>query len=102
MLRVALLVAVVACAKDSGGASCRLGSTCEEYSAAKPEAQHDCEVLKGQWATAACPTEKLIGTCTTSTDNKRRYYGHGTEGYSMGDAVANCEHEFHGTWSEAK
>ena len=101
MVRVVLLLALVACSKD-GGPSCRIGSTCEEFSAAKPEAQHDCEAVKGQWVKAACPTDNLVGTCTTSAGEKRLYYGGGTDAYTPDNAAANCEHELHGTWAVKK
>ncbi|MBX3201036.1 MAG: hypothetical protein KF894_23045 [Labilithrix sp.] len=118
-----MVVALVACDRsaassgdDGGGATRaqapgRLGScdrapttgTCSEYAGAYL-AQNEvlltssCSRLGGTFVYAECPNTSVVGACTLSTGEVRKFYGTGASAYEPERARQECESSFNGAW----
>src|SRR5262245_43894654 len=101
LLVLAPFVFAAACGNSSSGGNCKLGNVCEEYAASADlaAAEKDCKSLTGEWSKGTCSSSDLVGTCVTAQNQTRKYYSAGPNGYTKDNASANCEHEFHGTWT---
>jgi hypothetical protein len=127
--RTALLVALVAthatcsrCSSDdsSGVASSdaavittsRIGSCdrvpamslCSEYSGgylAQNEAvlSSTCGKLGGAFVSAECPNTNVLGSCTLSTGEVRKFYASGKVAYDAPRAQKECEGSYRGKWA---
>ncbi|MBX3212293.1 MAG: hypothetical protein KF850_09695 [Labilithrix sp.] len=119
-----MVAALVACDRsaassgddDGGGATRaqspgRVGScdrasttgTCSEYAGAYL-AQNEvlltssCSKLGGTFVYAECPNTSVVGACTLSTGEVRKFYGTGASAYEPERARQECESSFHGGW----
>lgn len=119
-----MLIALIACERapaasgqDAGGTSqleaggrigsCDRGSltgTCSEYAGAYL-AQNEilltssCAKLGGTFVYAECPNTSVIGACTLSTSEIRKFYGTGASAYAPEQAQKECETSFRGSWT---
>lgn len=121
---VALLVAHGAshCSKEDAGAAeagrpapaapSRVGScdrvpamsTCSEYAGgylAQNEAvlSSGCGKLGGTFVAAECPNTAVLGSCTLSTTEVRKFYASGNVAYDATRAQKECEGSYRGKWS---
>jgi hypothetical protein len=61
--------------------------------------QSMCEAANGTYANGgACPTENLVGSCTISGGQVRRYYSTGQLAYQAANAQSDCTTLYSGTW----
>jgi hypothetical protein len=121
---IAFLVALAACKGSSSSSSgtsaagdggppppTRTGScdrvpatgTCSEYDGAylaKNEGlvTSTCAKLGGTFVWAECPNTSVVGACTLSTSEVRKFYGTGGAAYEPDRARTECERTFHGSW----
>lgn len=115
-----VVVGLVACTKsppagesDAGprGSALRVGScdrassvgTCSEYGSsylAENEllVKTSCTKLGGTFVDAECPNTSVVGGCTLSSGEIRKYYGTGASAYDADRARGECVSTFHGTW----
>jgi hypothetical protein len=119
-----MLVVLTACDRSStskdigGGASeagapnfARMGScdrasatgTCSEYSAQyltqnELLVRTSCARLNGTFVHAECPNTSVVGACTLSSGEVRKFYGTGANAYQPSRARAECETSFRGAW----
>jgi hypothetical protein len=78
-------------------------SVCSEYSAAylgTNEAVHRaaCAKLAGTFALGECPNTSVLGTCTLSTGEARKFYAGGAAAYDAVSAEKACG-GYAGTWA---
>lgn len=77
--------------------------TCSEYTGTYL-AQNEvlltstCAKLGGTWVYAECPNTSVVGKCTLSTTEVRKFYGTGAASYEPDKAKTECETSFRGTW----
>lgn len=100
---------------DGGGAlragpsrigSCDRGQstgTCSEYAGTYLEQNQllltsSCSKLGGTFVYAECPNTSVVGACTLSTTEVRKFYGTGAAAYEADRAKSECEKSFRGTW----
>ncbi|HEY0252256.1 MAG TPA: hypothetical protein VGC41_12060 [Kofleriaceae bacterium] len=100
-MRYLAFALLVACSGKETGGHCTLGNACEDYGE-QDLAGHekDCKQLTGTWAKGSCPSADRIGTCTTEKNVQRSYYKGGANAFTLDQAEASCEHEFHGTFKK--
>lgn len=77
--------------------------TCSEYASeylAANEAlvKSSCTKLGGTFVDAPCPNTSVVGACTLSSGEVRKYYGTGASAYDAARARAECIGTFHGEW----
>lgn len=86
--------------------SCDRGSstgTCSEY-AGTYLAQNEllltssCSRLGGTFVYAECPNTSVVGACTLSTGEIRKFYGTGASAYDAERARKECETSYRGSW----
>lgn len=86
--------------------SCDRGSstgTCSEY-AGTYLAQNEllltssCAKLGGTFVYAECPNTSVVGACTLSTSEIRKFYGTGASAYDAERARKECETSYRGSW----
>lgn len=118
---VLALVALVACTKSSPSNeadassgvssqartwSCDRASsvgTCSEYgreyvSQNEVLVKSSCARLGGALVEADCPNTSVVGACTLSSGEIRKYYGTGSSAYDVDRARTECATTFHGAW----
>lgn len=77
--------------------------TCSEY-AGKYLADNEvlftssCSKLGGTWVYAECPNTSVIGACTLSTSEVRKFYGAGAAAWDPERARSECVGSFGGSW----
>ncbi|HVJ94617.1 MAG TPA: hypothetical protein VM580_32750 [Labilithrix sp.] len=89
-----------------GVASCDRGQsmgTCSEYGRTYLAANElllksSCGKLGGTFVHAECPNTSVVGSCTLSTGEVRKFYGTGSNAYVPERARSECETSFRGTW----
>ncbi len=105
-IAIAIVLALAACKGKSETvtrASCQASASCEDYDSKTASyidgRKKECASVKGTWATAACPTENLLGSCkeTTATWTRTRNYYVGG-GADIAKTKAECG--AYGTWIE--
>jgi len=79
-------------------------STCSEYSGgylAQNEAvlSAGCARLGGTFVAAECPNTSVLGSCTLSTTEVRKFYASGNVAYDAARAQKECEGSYRGRWS---
>ena len=79
-------------------------SVCSEYSGsylAQNEAviSSGCAKLGGAFVGAECPNTAVLGSCTLSTTEVRKFYASGGAAYDAARAQKECEGSYRGTWS---
>jgi hypothetical protein len=79
-------------------------SLCSEYSGgylAQNEAviTSQCGKLAGTFVYAECPNTAVLGSCTLSTGEVRKFYASGAQAYDGPRAQKECEGPYKGTWS---
>ena len=87
--------------------SCDRGSltgTCSEYGGtylAENEIllTSSCAKLGGTFVYAECPNTSVIGGCTLSTGEIRKFYGTGSSAYTVDRAQNECVSSYRGTWT---
>ncbi len=87
--------------------SCDRGSltgTCSEYGGtylAQNEVllTSSCAKLGGTFVYAECPNTSVIGGCTLSTGEVRKFYGTGASAYTAEQAQNECVSSYRGTWT---
>ena len=87
--------------------SCDRGSltgTCSEYAGAYLSQNEilltsSCAKLGGVFVYAECPNTSVVGACTLSTSEVRKFYGTGNSAYTAEQAQKECETSFLGTWA---
>lgn len=97
---------------DSSVATARLGScdrvtsmsVCSEYAGSylsRNEAvlASGCKKLGGAFVVAECPNTNVLGSCTLSTTEIRKYYASGGTAYDPTRARTECETSYRGAWS---
>jgi hypothetical protein len=57
-----------------------------------------CGKLGGTFVYAECPNTSVVGACTLSTGEVRKFYATGASGYEPDRARKECESSFHGSW----
>jgi len=78
--------------------------TCSEYIGAYL-AQNEilltssCARLGGTFVYAECPNTSVIGACTLSTGEVRKFYGTGASAYDSERAQKECATSYHGAWT---
>jgi hypothetical protein len=77
--------------------------TCSEYGGtylAQNEilVKSSCAKLGGTWVAAECPNTSVVGGCTLSSGEVRKYYGTGTSAYDVDRAKSECATTLHGSW----
>ncbi|HEX4451326.1 MAG TPA: hypothetical protein VH143_10675 [Kofleriaceae bacterium] len=104
MIRALLLatVALAGCKQNAEGYSCWMGKACEDYATDLPLHEKACKAIAAEWEKHACPSDNVVGTCTTAAHQARIYYGGAQSAYTSDSASSACEHELHGTWTSAK
>ncbi len=58
-----------------------------------------CSKLGGTFVYAECPNTSVIGACTLSTGEVRKFYGTGASAYEPEPAQKECETSYRGTWA---
>jgi hypothetical protein len=79
-------------------------SVCSEYSGAylaQNEAVHSagCVKLGGTFVAAECPNRAVLGSCTLSTGEVRKFYGSGGATYDLVTAEKECTGPYRGRWA---
>jgi putative hemolysin len=118
-LGLVCLLLVVACSKSEPVASAstdasaqRVGScdrgsisgTCSDYGSAYL-AQNEglltssCAKLGGTFVYSECPNTSVVGACTLSTGESRKFYGTGASAFDPDRARKECESTFRGSWT---
>lgn len=82
-------------------------SVCSEYSGAnlaQNEALHSasCVRLGGTFTRAECPNTSVLGACTLSTAEVRKFYGGGGAAFDPARAETECTGSYRGTWAVLK
>jgi hypothetical protein len=78
-------------------------SVCSEWSGAQL-AQNEqfysagCVKLSGTFVSAECPNTQVLGSCTLSTGEKRKFYASGADAYDAPRAEKECTGPYKGTW----
>lgn len=77
--------------------------TCSEYTGAYLEQNQlllttSCGKLGGTFVYAECPNTSVIGSCTLSTTEIRKFYATGAAAYDPERAQVECEKSFRGTF----
>lgn len=91
-------------------ASCdRVPSTslCSEYTGSyltQNEAvlSSTCGKLGGAFVQAECPNTSVLGSCSLSTTEVRKFYGSGALAYDAAKAESECVSSYKGKWSAFK
>ena len=79
-------------------------SVCSEYSGAYL-AQNEavlssaCGKLGGTFVGAECPNSAVLGSCTLSTGEVRKFYASGGAPYDIARAQTECEGPYRGKWA---
>ena len=55
--------------------------------------------LGGTFAYAECPNSTVLGTCTLSTSEARKFFGSGAVAYDASRAQKECETSYKGKWA---
>lgn len=87
-------------------ASCDRGQaagTCSEYTGTYLDQNEfllksSCGKLGGAFVFAACPNTSVVGDCTLSTSEVRRFYGTGASAFDPERGRTSCEGTFRGSW----
>jgi hypothetical protein len=79
-------------------------STCTEYdetafTLGESFVKGACEATSGKYATGACPSEKLLGTCNIDGGQHKKYYADGSLAYKADDAAKDCKDLSNGKWA---
>lgn len=79
-------------------------SLCSEYSGsylAQNEAvlSSSCGKLGGAFVPAECPNTSVLGSCTLSTSEVRKFYGSSGAAYDAARAENECATSYKGKWS---
>ncbi|MBX3206153.1 MAG: hypothetical protein KF764_13870 [Labilithrix sp.] len=77
--------------------------TCSEYAGAYLVSNEvlltsSCSRLGGTFVYAECPNTSVVGACTLSTGEVRKFYGTGASAYEPERARQECEGSFRGSW----
>jgi hypothetical protein len=77
--------------------------TCSEYNGAYLAENEilltsSCGKLGGTFVYAECPNTSVVGGCTLSTGEIRKFYGTGASAYEPDRARQECETSFRGIW----
>ncbi len=81
-----------------------LTGTCSEYNGTYL-AQNEilltssCSKLGGTFVYAECPNTSIVGACTLSTGEIRKFYGTGSSAYEPERAQKECETSYRGSWT---
>ena len=81
-----------------------LTGTCSEYNGTYL-AQNEilltssCSKLGGTFVYAECPNTSIVGACTLSTGEIRKFYGTGSSAYEPEHARKECETSYRGSWT---
>lgn len=78
-------------------------SVCSEYSGsflAHNEAIHSagCAKLGGSFSAGECPNTSVLGACTLSTGELRKFYGTGGAAWTAATAEKECAGAYRGKW----
>lgn len=97
--------------RDASASRQRIGScdrapstgTCSEYSGAYLVQNEilltsSCAKLGGTFVYAECPNTSVVGSCTLSTGEVRKFYGTGSAAYEPERARSECEGSYRGAW----
>jgi len=57
-----------------------------------------CSKLGGTFVYAECPNTSVVGACTLSTGEIRKFYGTGASAYDAARAKKECETSYRGSW----
>jgi hypothetical protein len=82
-------------------------SLCSEYSGAylaQNEAvlSSSCAKLAGAFVGAECPNTSVLGSCTLSTGEVRKFYASGGSPFDVAKAEKECTGSYSGKWSAFK
>jgi hypothetical protein len=81
--------------------------TCSEYSGAYLSQNEmmltsTCGKLSGTFVYAECPNTSIVGACSLSTGEVRRFYASGNDPWDAPRAKRECEASFRGVWRDQK
>ena len=76
-------------------------SVCSEYALTDDEARltASCTKLAGSFALAECPNTSVLGSCTLSTGETRKFYSGGGGSFDARSGKKDCEGSLKGKWS---
>lgn len=58
-----------------------------------------CQKLGGTFVRAECPNTSVLGSCTLSTTEIRKFYGSGAVAYDVAKAEKECTTSYKGKWA---